>query len=198
MKAAFAAVLCLPGLGCLSLEREAPLVRTYALSARVEPGPEGRGSLALGRVEVSPRFARREFVYRQTDVLYEADFYHVFLAEPAVLLREELERGLREARLFAHVGPAALLPEAELRMDVGVEALYGDYRSPEAPRAVLAMRVIAREASGQIRLDRTYASELPLRGPDRAELVRGWESSLERILAELASDLRRASPAARR
>lgn len=198
MKAALAAILCGAALGCVSLGREAPLVRTYGLSARVEPGAEGEGRLSIGRVDVSPRYARREFVYRQTEVLYEADFYHVFLAQPAVLLREELERGLREARLFTHVAPAALLPDAELRMDANVEALYGDYRSPDAPRAVLALRVFVRDGAGGLRLDRTYAPEVKLLGPERERLVRGWEEALERILAALADDLRRAPAAAGR
>lgn len=200
MRAALGAVLGAALLGCVSLEREAPLVRTYALSPRAEPAAGGRGALALGRFEISPRFARREFVYRQNDVLYEADFYHVFIAEPAVLLREETERGLRDAGLFAHVAAAALLPEAELRLDASVESLYGDYRRPEAPRAVIEMRVIVRDAAGALRLDRAYAPEVGLKGLERAELVRGWEKGLRDILARLAADLRglRGDPAATR
>lgn len=175
-------------LGCVSLERETPAVRTYGLSARRERSEPGRGTLAVGRVDVSPRYAGRAFVYRQTDVLYEADPYHAFLADPEVLVREEATRWLRDAGLFAHVGPPGT---ADVRLELEVQALYGDYRSRAAPRAVLEIRALARGADGRPRLDRTYEAAAPLADLERATLVRGWEEGLKDILERLTADVAR-------
>lgn len=178
--------------GCFSLERETPPVRTYALSLERKAAEGGQGMLAVGRFEVSPRFAGREIVYRQTDVLYEADPYHAFLAEPAQLVREQVEAWLRDAGLFSHVGDPVRMPDADLRLEGVVEALYGDYRDRASPRARLELRVLARAADGRLALDRSYDADVPLRDLERATLVRGWEVGLRRILEALTADLRAA------
>ncbi|HYF01688.1 MAG TPA: hypothetical protein VEJ18_22395 [Planctomycetota bacterium] len=176
--------------GCLSLEREAPTVRTYLPTVQVPSERPGQGTLAVGRFDVSPRFARREFVYRQTDVHYEADPYHLFLAEPGLVLREETERWMRHAGVFAHAGDPARFARADVRLEGEVEEIYGDYRQPSSPRARLAVRFLAWNADGRLLLDRGYEADVPLGDSGRPTLVRGWETGLRRILEALTADLR--------
>lgn len=193
MKASAWACAALAGLaGCLSLDRETPVLRTYAPTIDVPAERPGQGVLAVGRFEVVPRFARRELVYRQTDVLYEADPYHLFLAEPGQLLREETERWMRGAGLFAHAGDPARFGRADVRLEGVVEALYGDYRDPSSPRARLGIRFLAWSDDGRLLLDRAYDADVPLADRERATLVRGWEAGLGRVLASMSADLRRA------
>lgn len=181
--------------GCVSLERETPTARTYAPTVEAPAEKPGQGTLAVGRFEVSPRFSRREFVYRQTDVLYEADPYHLFLAEPGQLVREETERWMRRAGVFAHAGDPARFDRPDARLEGSVEEIYGDYRDATAPRARLAVRFLAWNAEGRLLLDRAYVADVPLADLGRPALVRGWEVGLRRILEALTADLRRAEGA---
>jgi cholesterol transport system auxiliary component len=74
-----------------------------------------------------------------------------------------------------------------------VNALYGDFRNPSSPSAVLEMEFFLTSeipAKPGILLQKRYAKSIPLSGRTPEALVRGWNQALEEILVSLAADLK--------
>jgi hypothetical protein len=77
-----------------------------------------------------------------------------------------------------------------------VNALYGDFRNANSPRAVLEMEFfLTSEIPGKpgILMQKRYAKSLPLTGRTPEALVKGWNEALEEILTPLAADLKAAA-----
>ena len=74
-----------------------------------------------------------------------------------------------------------------------VTALYGDYRNPSAPEAVMELRVFVlaeRATRTMVVFDRTYRHQASIRGAEPSDLVNGWKEALRAVLTELEGDLR--------
>ena len=54
---------------------------------------------AVGNVTVAAPYRGRTFVYRETDLKYETDYYHEFLVAPAANIGEATARALLNADL---------------------------------------------------------------------------------------------------
>jgi cholesterol transport system auxiliary component len=179
--------------GCLS--RPALVQQTFALQATRPVGtvaPKADAVLAVRVVEVSPLFEGRDFVYRTGADLYQVDPYAGFLVSPSHTLAIALRNGLRETGAFKDV----VEPESQLGADIALEAhvteLYGDFRKPGPPAAVLSLRMLIFETgSGKTRqplLEKEYSRRVPLPQKTAVALAAGWDGALASVLAEVASD----------
>lgn len=178
--------------GC-SLSRPAPVKQSFLLDAARTGATQPKafaGVLRVNRFTVAQSFNGRAMVYRADDQRFEVDFYNEFLALPATMMTERATSWLAAARLFDTVVPMTSGMDTHYLLEAEVTDFYGDFRSANDPRAVLAARFfLAREASGRVLYERAIARSVPIAGAGAAQLVRGLEQALSETLAQLEADL---------
>jgi uncharacterized lipoprotein YmbA len=185
--------------GCVGIEKSYPDKRYFVLEVRQNvnsPTAPGNGILQVANIRVSPRYEDKGFVYRTSESGYESDFYNQFLVSPAALLGEELRKGLAQSQIFRHVINASSQLEPTLVLEGVVDALYGDFRDPGAPKAVLEMEFFLRKESpskAEIVAAKRYAKSVAVNGRSSEALVKGWNEALEAILSALIADLKSAA-----
>ena len=182
--------------GCVGIEKSYPDKRYFVLEVNRNVNPSnspGNGVLQIANIRVSPRYEDKGFIYRTSGSSYESDFYNQFLVSPAALLGEELRKGLAQSQIFRHVINASSQLEPTHVLEGVVDALYGDFRDPGAPKAVLEMEFFLRKESASkadIVAARRYAKSIAVSGRSPEALVKGWNEALEAILSALVADLK--------
>jgi cholesterol transport system auxiliary component len=178
----------------VSFERSYPEKRYFVIELNsARDGKPGGGDeiLSMPTLHVSPRYADLGFVYRLSDTEYEADFYHQFLSSPAVMISEETRKALAASNRFKFVvGPSSSLT-ANYTLEGSINSLYGDFRKPGAPAAVLEIEFFLRNenpGSPGIVLQKRYMKSVPLKERSPEALVRGWNEALQAVVAMFVAD----------
>jgi uncharacterized lipoprotein YmbA len=192
-------LLALGPFGCIQLTKSFPEKQFYALEVS-HPGSAAAAApgtiLRVRRFLAAPQFEGRGLVYRTGEWQYESDFYHEWFAAPSALVTQQVQSWMAASGLFQHVlDPASALEETQA-MEGTIAELYGDYRDPSAPKAVLAIRVrLTSENPGGFRIvfAQDYRQTVTVPDESPGALVRAWNEELQRILTELEADLRRTS-----
>ena len=180
--------------GCVSLERSYPEKRYFVIEAKdaTSANPGDGPTLAVNNLNISPRYAERAFVYRTSETEYEADFYNQFLSSPAVMITEEARKALAASSKFKFVvGPSSSLA-ANYALEGSINSLYGDFRKPNAPAAVLEIELfLYNENPGNpgIVLQKRYMKSVLLRERSPEALARGWSEALEAVVAMFVADI---------
>jgi cholesterol transport system auxiliary component len=181
---------------CVGLERSYPDKRYFVLDAggNLSPSnPSINETLQVSNIRVSPRYADRSFVYRTSEAGYESDFYNQFLVSPSSLITEEVRKDLIASQLFKYVISASNQSQPSYFLEGTVNALYGDFRNPNSPRAILEMEFFLTSeipAKAGILMQKRYEKSIPLSGRSPEALVKGWNQALEEILTSLVTDLK--------
>ena len=85
------------------------------------------------------------------------------------------------------------LPENRYDLTLAVNSLYGDFRDPAAPQAVLNMQALfiglARGQGRTVLFQRDYSQRVPIADHSAQACVEGMNRALETILAQLETDL---------
>ena len=185
--------------GCVGIEKSYPDKRYFVLEVPANPSPANptaNETLEVSNIRISPRYADKGFVYRTSEAGYESDFYNQFLVAPASLITEEVRKGLTGSQVFKYVIGASNQSQPSYVLEGTVNALYGDFRNANSPRAVLEMEFfLTSEITGKpgILMQKRYAKSLPLTGRTPEALIKGWNQALEEILTSLVSDLKAVS-----
>lgn len=184
---------------CVKLEQQPVDKRFYALEV-ARPGvaapavPVVKETLLVRRLQVSPRVAGRELVYRTGESAWTADYYNLFFVAPADMLTQDLRAWLGAANLFANVvDPASLVPSGYV-LEGNVSALHGDFAVRPA-QAVAEMQFLLLRVSGGERtvvLARVIRKTAPLTANSPAELVRALRQAVTAVNAEFETALREA------
>jgi cholesterol transport system auxiliary component len=168
---------------------------SYALEARRSAATRQADDAATLRVpplSLAAPFEGRNFVYRNSDLNYESDFYHEFLVAPSALLTEQVRQWLQASGLFrAVLGPSSK-EDATHRLEGHVIELYADFRVKTAPKSTLAIHfLLTRDHTPyrEILLQKTYRQEIPADERRAEGLARAWNKALEQILTALEQDL---------
>jgi uncharacterized lipoprotein YmbA len=181
---------------CVGIEKSYPDKRYFVLEATANPSsanPTGNETLEVSNIRISPRYADRSFVYRISEAGYESDFYNQFLVSPSSLITEEVRKALTGSQVFKYVISATNQSQPGYILEGTVNALYGDFRNPNSPRAVLEMEFfLTSEVPGKagIHIQRRYKKSLPLTGRTPEALIKGWNEALEEILNSVVTDLK--------
>jgi cholesterol transport system auxiliary component len=181
---------------CVGIEKSYPDKRYFVLEVSANPSPANPAAnetLEVSNIRVSPRYADRSFVYRTSESGYESDFYNQFLVAPASLITEEARKGIAGSQVFKYVISASNQSQPSYVLEGTVNALYGDFRNVNSPRAVLEMEFfLTSEVPGQpgILMQKRYAKSVPLTGRTPEALIKGWNEALEEILNSLVTDLK--------
>jgi uncharacterized lipoprotein YmbA len=195
---AIALLLCLLTLtGCLS--RPTLNERTYSFTSPVLTATNfvaGQPVLGIKKVEVASPFEDRSLVYRTGDFTYVRDPYATFLDLPGQELLAPLRAGLASQGDFSAVVRTASALKSDVLAEVTVSQLFGDFRQPNSPKAVLTIRFLFCDATNGIAtkpiLQKEYTRTLPISAPSATALMTGWNQALTEIIAEVLSDYRQA------
>jgi cholesterol transport system auxiliary component len=180
--------------GCVSLERSYPDKRYFVIEVKdANSGhPTDGPILSMSNLDISPRYADRGFVYRTSETEYEADFYNQFLSSPAVMISEETRKSLAASSKFKFVvGPSSPLT-ADYSLEGSINSLYGDFRKPNAPSAVLEIEFFLHNENSNnpgIVLQKRYMKSVPLKEKSPEALAKGWSEALEGIVSTFVADV---------
>jgi cholesterol transport system auxiliary component len=181
----------------------APPVKGLFVLEPPNPAPVAKpqsGLLRVGEIVVGAPFRGRPFVFRETDLKYETDYYHEFLVAPGANIGEATARALAAARVFASVIPAGVVVDSDWTLDGFVDALYGDARILDKPIAVITITYFLRRGGGDAGVpvwSKRYERRVPFTSGSAEAYVGALNSALGEILAELAKDLAAAPLAAK-
>jgi cholesterol transport system auxiliary component len=184
--------------GCVSLDRSYPEKHSFVL----EISRDGQslqdpasGIVEVADMRISPRYEGQSFIYRVSEGGYESDFYNQFLIAPAVLVTEEVRRGLAQSGISQYVINSSSQIQPTYRLDGTVNAIYGDFRNASTTKAVLDMEfflIKPGQGATQVLIAKRYSKSVPLTDRTPEALVKGWNEALEEILRSLVADLKAA------
>ena len=183
-------------LGSCGFSRTAAPKRTFLLDP-VAPGAVAMRkpqALRVGVVNVATPFRGKAFVYRESELKYDSDFYDEFFVAPAAMLSEATARALTSANVFRRViSPgAAAADDSDYVLDGFVSECYGDAREPTKPVAVLTVTFYLSSANvvvPKVLWSREYRQRIPATEAAPEALARAWNTALSTVLADLARDL---------
>jgi cholesterol transport system auxiliary component len=150
--------------------------------------------LGIRSLKIAAPFEGRSFVYRTGEFSFERDPYAEFLVPPAEALMSPVCEWLRRNGNFSAVVEAGSALKPDTLVEIGVSQLFGDFRQPEHPAAILTMRFVFFDATngvpGKAIFQQGYSRSIPLGTPATAELMKGWNQALDEILVQMSSDFR--------
>ncbi|HTB83711.1 MAG TPA: ABC-type transport auxiliary lipoprotein family protein [Candidatus Sulfotelmatobacter sp.] len=182
--------------GCISRPPLNKQTFTFNLPAlSVTNAISGNGILGIRNLQVAAPFEGRSLVYRTGEFSYVRDPYAEFLGPPAEELLAPLRGWLRDNGNFIAVTEAGSALKPDLLVEISVNRLFGDFRQPEHPAAVVTIRFVFFHAPNGVPekaiLQQEYSRSIPLSAPTAAALLEGWDKALADILAEVSSDFSR-------
>jgi cholesterol transport system auxiliary component len=194
-RAALVTVLCaaLFAAGC-SLTRPSPVRQSYLLDPVLPPAvakPQP-GWLRMGTVNVAAPFRNRSFVVRDSELQYDADYYHEFFVQPGVMIADATAQALAQGRAFAQMSRPGMLSDANWVLDGFVGAIYADGRDAAKPAAVLEITYyLSRDDGGTSApaWSRSYSKRVAFVPGGTTEYVNALNTAFSEILAELMRDL---------
>lgn len=181
--------------GCAGLGTPPPPRQHYALTAEHPPAqaaPAGAPVIAVQTLQAAPRAGGEGFLYRRTEEEYVSDYYHVWVSPPAPILSQNLREWLAASGLFAYVTPGVGYAQPGYVLEGSLLSLYGDYRNPQAPLAVLAVEFALLQdqpAGMNLRLRRHYQETEPLPQANPTALAAAWRVAWTRLLQRLEQDI---------
>jgi ABC-type uncharacterized transport system auxiliary subunit len=181
--------------GCLS--RPALEKQTFAFSVPAIAATNVVASdrvLGIRNLQIAAPFEGRSLVYRTGEFSYVRDPYAEFLEPPAEELMFPLRELLRSEGGFITVVEPGGASKPDTLAEISVNQLFGDFRQPKHPAAILTIRFVFFDATngipGKVIFQRVYARSIPLGEPTAAALMAGWNEALTGIVAEVCSDIR--------
>ena len=194
---AFAAVVLIAAAAALtacSFTRPAVTKQTFLLETMPPPmaSVQKLTSLRVGLVNVAAPYRGKAFVYRQSELKFETDFYSEFFISPAAMLSEATARALSAANVFRRTVPPSASDAADYVLDGFATELYGDLRDPAKPVAAVAITFylsLSNALSPNVIWTREYRQRAPAAEATPEAFARAWNVALSAILADLARDL---------
>ena len=194
--AAVAILIVAATLAACALSRPSPVKRTFLLeptlptAASATPKPL---AVRVGVVHVAAPFRGKAFVFRETDLRYESDYYDEFFIAPAIMFSDATAKGLAASNVFRRVIPfGAASDEGNYVLDGFVSELYADTRDAAAPVAVITVTYYLTPSNvigSGVAWSREYRQRTKVSGTGPDAVARGWNAALTAILADLAKDL---------
>ena len=192
--AVVATALLASALVACSLSRPSVARRTFLLEPTPPPmaSVQKLTSLRVGLINVAAPYRGKAFVYRQSELKFESDFYNEFFVSPSAMLSEATARSLSAANVFRRTVPPSASDPADYVLDGFASELYGDLRDPAKPMAAVAVTYYlspSNALSPNVIWTREYRQRAPATEATPDAFARAWNAALSTILADLARDL---------
>lgn len=183
--------------GCAAVRKRPPSdVRYYLLNVeRPQPALAERSGVCtwIRSCRMAGSFAGRSLVYRTGTVLYEPDYYNLFLTNPDAQLTDAMRSWFRQAGMTACVSTEESGIQ-KYTLEPRIDLFCGDFTNKEKPAAVVQMHVLITTldkscACIKTVIDQTYSAEtlLPV-NPSAAQVVEGLSLSVSKILQQVEND----------
>jgi len=174
--------------------RSAPVKQTFLIEGPAPPAAAKTqaGTLRVRTFNVAAPFRGKGFVYRETDLKYESDFYSEFLVAPAAMIGEGTARALDRAKVFARVVAPGAPPDGDFVLDGFVDALYGDARKTGEPAAEIVVTFYLSRADAATPVpfwSKQYRRRVPVTTATPDAYATALSTAFGEITAELARDL---------
>jgi uncharacterized lipoprotein YmbA len=183
--------------GC-TVRRRTPMDVKYYLLDIERPGedlPEkGDVCMRVRPCRMADSFAGRSLVYRTSSVLYEPDYYNLFLTNPDAQITDALRSWFRRAGY----GMCVSTEETSIQryaLEPRVDLLCADFTDKAKPVASVRMHVLVTTLDKSCScvktvIDKTYSANtlLPV-NPSAAQVVQGLTVSISTILQQMENDL---------
>jgi uncharacterized lipoprotein YmbA len=143
---------------------------------------------AVSFVDVAAPFASDGFVYRVSPGTWETDPYNQFLVSPADMMTSIIRNWTRESGLYGDVALPGAGGGQDYLIDCDLTEIYGDFRNPSAPRAVLTIeaQVFHRTDKGRdMVLRKTFTQSVRIASRTPAALIEAWNEALRVELSQL-------------
>ena len=183
-------------LASCSLSRPTPVKRMFLLeptapaASTATPKTE---SVRVGIVNVAAPFRGKTFVYRESDLRYEADYYDEFFISPAIMISDATAKALAASNVFRRVVPfGGASTEGDYTLDGFVSEIYADTRNAAAPAAVITITYYLTPTNAinpAVVWAHEYRQQAKVSGTGAEAMARGWNDALTALLAELTRDL---------
>ncbi|MCP3175758.1 ABC-type transport auxiliary lipoprotein family protein [Desulfuromonas sp. KJ2020] len=176
------------------LEKSPPTRHFYSLEVtRPLPATAGQTGnvMRLAPFRLAAPFYGKGFIYRFDEHRYQSDYYHQFLAEPAALITTATANWLSASGRFALVHSTSSRLGADLLLEGTVDALYGDFRQKEFPKAVLELHLRLLDVKADqpaLLFERRYTAAVPFVSDSPENLVKAWNQALSNILTQFEQD----------
>jgi len=184
--------------GCLS--RPALKEQTFVFNVPAGGATKAIASqrvLGIRSLQIATPFAGRPLTYRTDEFAYVRDPYAEFLELPADELVAPIREWFRGNGNFQAVAETGSALKPDTLVEINVSQLFGDFRQPRHPLAILTMQVTFFDApngmSAGVILQREYSRQIPLSAQSAAALMKGWDQALAEILGEMSADLQAAA-----
>ena len=186
---AFAAL----AVGC-SFSRPHPSSRNSCSRCRRRPpvAKSQPATLQVRGVTVAAPFRGKSFVYRETDLRYDSDFYTEFVVAPGAMLADGTARALERSRVFTRVVPPGSAPEGDFVLDGFFDAFYVDLRDAGKPAAEISVTYFLSRGDPLASVpfwSKQYRRRVPIDGSSTEKQAAALSSAFAEITAELAPDL---------
>jgi hypothetical protein len=188
---AFLCLLLIGLNGCLT--RPALRRETFAFQSPADTKTSSGGTVvAVSFATVSPLFDKSSFTYRTGPQSYESDPYAGFMVAPGEAIAIAMRAHLLDSGRFADVAEPGSFMQGNEFIEAYVSELYGDFREPSHPVAVLSMRISvynSRNNNHEPILQKDYQERIPLQKNTAADVMTGWNTALGQIMTQFISDL---------
>jgi ABC-type uncharacterized transport system auxiliary subunit len=148
--------------------------------------------LKIAKLRIDAPFEERSFVYRTGDFSYVRDPYAEFMDSPDAELMATAREWFRNHRVFRGVADSSSALKPDIILEIDVSQLFGDFRQPKHPAAILTMRFVFFEAPngipGKMLFQQEYTRNVPLDEPNAAALMKGWNEGLLGILHQVSEN----------
>ncbi|MHC4207131.1 MAG: hypothetical protein ACYSTT_20955, partial [Planctomycetota bacterium] len=145
------------------------------------------------RFTIASAFNSKSLIYRVGEFEYESDFYNEFLVSPTAMITEKVRNWLTESGVALRVlDPGSNIDPTHI-IEGNVIALYADFRSKSAPKAIMEIRIFLLETKNEtesgIVFGKTYTSSVGLESQSPDDLISAFDRCLVEILTNLEKDL---------
>ena len=181
--------------GCSGLKRPYPERNFFTFDVVNEisrSDTHGKNYLKIERADVNQAYLHRNFNYRVSEDEFISDYYNQFYRPVGALVTSEIYKWISSTELFKDVVPVNTLINAKYLLDSKIVDIYGDYRDPANPRAVLNMQFFLLDDSSdntKLVYSNVYNESVAISGRTPDALVGGWNEALKNILKQLETDL---------
>ena len=185
---------CVCGLtGCLSRPGMSKQAFAFGMPAIATTNVvTGDRVLGITKLRIAAPFEGRSLVYRTGEFSYVRDPYAEFLDSPEEELKAPVRRWFRGKGDFSAVVEAGSALKPDTLVEISVSQLFGDFRQPEHPAAILTIQFVFFDAvngiPGKVLFEQEYSQKVPLKAPTAEALMAGWNHALAEILSEVSSD----------
>jgi cholesterol transport system auxiliary component len=177
-----------------SLSKEYPQKRYYLITAdKTQFGKLNKKFhyVRVNKFKISSIYEGKSFVYKQTDVSFDSDYYNEFLVFPVSNITEIFNQWVPEVELGTI--PPNIFENEKLHFLSGqVSSLFGDFTDTKNPKAILEIDIYIQRASDSgIIFKKKYKQTTKLEKPQAEDLVKGWNICMTQILLSLEKDIRK-------